>query len=114
MQSLQRRVWNIPQWGPWPASSPPGSTGALSTHWAAGGSAIPIMGVESRADRHSDPGLLDSHPPSSYTVPPMFAEMKLSDFLEKIAAQTPTPGGGSVSAAVRSMGAAPGVTTARY
>jgi hypothetical protein len=35
----------------------------------------------------------------------MFAEMKLSDFLEKIAAKTPTPGGGSVSAAVGAMGA---------
>ena len=34
----------------------------------------------------------------------MFAEMKLSDFLEKIAAKTPTPGGGSVSAAVGAMG----------
>ena len=44
----------------------------------------------------------------------MFAEMKLSDFLEKIAAKTPTPGGGSVSAAVGSMGAALGVMTARY
>ena len=44
----------------------------------------------------------------------MFAEMKLSDFLEKIAAKTPTPGGGSVSAAVGAMGAALGVMTARY
>jgi formiminotetrahydrofolate cyclodeaminase len=44
----------------------------------------------------------------------MFPEMKLSDFLEKIAAKTPTPGGGSVSAAVGSMGAALGVMTARY
>jgi formiminotetrahydrofolate cyclodeaminase len=44
----------------------------------------------------------------------MFSEMKLSDFLEKIAAKTPTPGGGSVSAAVGSMGAALGVMTARY
>lgn len=40
--------------------------------------------------------------------------MKLSDFLEKIAAKTPTPGGGSVSAAVGAMGAALGVMTARY
>jgi formiminotetrahydrofolate cyclodeaminase len=44
----------------------------------------------------------------------MFAEMKLADFLEKIAAKTPTPGGGSVSAAVGAMGAALGVMTARY
>ena len=44
----------------------------------------------------------------------MFPEMKLSDFVEKIAAKTPTPGGGSVSAAVGSMGAALGVMTARY
>ena len=44
----------------------------------------------------------------------MFSEMKLSDFLEKIAAKTPTPGGGSVSAAVGAMGAALGVMTARY
>ena len=44
----------------------------------------------------------------------MFADMKLSDFLEKIAAKTPTPGGGSVSAAVGAMGAALGVMTARY
>jgi len=44
----------------------------------------------------------------------MFAEMKLSDFLEKIAAKTPTPGGGSVSATVGALGAALGVMTARY
>ncbi|HVR83237.1 MAG TPA: cyclodeaminase/cyclohydrolase family protein [Planctomycetota bacterium] len=44
----------------------------------------------------------------------MFAEMKLSDFLEKIAAKTPTPGGGSVSASVGALGAALGVMTARY
>src|SRR5262245_7758732 len=44
----------------------------------------------------------------------MFADMKLSDFLEKIAAKTPTPGGASVSAAVGAMGAALGVMTARY
>lgn len=44
----------------------------------------------------------------------MFPEMKLSDFLEKIAAKTPTPGGGSVSATVGAMGAALGVMTARY
>jgi formiminotetrahydrofolate cyclodeaminase len=44
----------------------------------------------------------------------MFSEMGLSDFLEKIAAKTPTPGGGSVSAAVGAMGAALGVMTARF
>ncbi len=44
----------------------------------------------------------------------MFAEMKLSDLLEKIAAKTPTPGGGSVSATVGALGAALGVMTARY
>ena len=40
--------------------------------------------------------------------------MRLTDFLEKIASKTPTPGGGSVSAAVGAMGAALGVMTARY
>ncbi|HZE99627.1 MAG TPA: cyclodeaminase/cyclohydrolase family protein [Planctomycetota bacterium] len=44
----------------------------------------------------------------------MFAEMELKDFLEKIAAKTPTPGGGSVSATVGALGAALGVMTARY
>src|SRR5690242_4135027 len=53
-------------------------------------------------------------PLDSLYCPPMFPEMKLSDFLEKIAAKTPTPGGGSVSAAVGAMGAALGVMTARY
>jgi formiminotetrahydrofolate cyclodeaminase len=44
----------------------------------------------------------------------MFSEMKLSDFLQKVASKTPTPGGGSVSAVVGSLGAALGVMTARY
>jgi formiminotetrahydrofolate cyclodeaminase len=44
----------------------------------------------------------------------MFAEMELSDFLEKIASKTPTPGGGSVAATVGALGAALGVMTARY
>jgi formiminotetrahydrofolate cyclodeaminase len=44
----------------------------------------------------------------------MFAEMRLSDFLQKVASKTPTPGGGSVSAVVGSLGAALGVMTARY
>lgn len=44
----------------------------------------------------------------------MFAEMRLADFLEKVAAKTPTPGGGSVSAVVGALGAALGVMTSRY
>jgi formiminotetrahydrofolate cyclodeaminase len=44
----------------------------------------------------------------------MLIGMKLSDFVEAVAAKTPTPGGGSVSAAVGAMGAALGVMTARY
>jgi formiminotetrahydrofolate cyclodeaminase len=44
----------------------------------------------------------------------VFAESKLSDFLEAVAAKTPTPGGGSVSAAVGALGAALGVMAARF
>jgi formiminotetrahydrofolate cyclodeaminase len=44
----------------------------------------------------------------------MFAEMRLVDFLEKVAAKTPTPGGGAVSAVVGALGAALGVMAARY
>ncbi len=44
----------------------------------------------------------------------MFAEMRLADFLEKGAAKTPTPGGGSVSAVVGALGAALGVMASRY
>ncbi len=44
----------------------------------------------------------------------MFAEMRLADFLEKVAAKTPTPGGGSVSAVVGALGAALGVMASRY
>lgn len=46
--------------------------------------------------------------------PPVFAESRISDFLEAVAAKTPTPGGGSVSALVGSLGAALGVMTARF
>ena len=44
----------------------------------------------------------------------MFADDKIKDFLESVAAKRPTPGGGSVSAIVGSLGAALGVMTARY
>lgn len=44
----------------------------------------------------------------------MFAESRISDFLEAVAAKTPTPGGGSVSALVGALGAALGVMTARF
>jgi formiminotetrahydrofolate cyclodeaminase len=44
----------------------------------------------------------------------MFADDKIKDFLESVAAKRPTPGGGSVSAVVGSLGAALGVMTARY
>ena len=44
----------------------------------------------------------------------MFAESKLRDFIEAVAAKTPTPGGGSVSAAVASLGAALGIKAARF
>lgn len=44
----------------------------------------------------------------------MFADDKIKDFLEAVAAKRPTPGGGSVSAVVGAMGAALGVMTARY
>jgi formiminotetrahydrofolate cyclodeaminase len=44
----------------------------------------------------------------------MHADSRLSDFVEAVAAKTPTPGGGSVSAAVGAMGAALGVMTARF
>lgn len=44
----------------------------------------------------------------------MFADDKIKDFLEAVAAKRPTPGGGSVSALVGSLGSALGVMTARY
>lgn len=44
----------------------------------------------------------------------MFIDQKLSDFLEAVAAKTPTPGGGSVAATVGALGAALGVMVARY
>jgi formiminotetrahydrofolate cyclodeaminase len=44
----------------------------------------------------------------------MFAEDRIKDFLESVAAKRPTPGGGSVSAVVGALGAALGVMTARY
>jgi formiminotetrahydrofolate cyclodeaminase len=44
----------------------------------------------------------------------MLAQTRLSDFVEAVAAKTPTPGGGSVAAAVGAMGAALGVMSARF
>jgi formiminotetrahydrofolate cyclodeaminase len=44
----------------------------------------------------------------------MLAQTKLADFAEAVAAKTPTPGGGSVSAAVAALGAALGIMTSRY
>jgi formiminotetrahydrofolate cyclodeaminase len=44
----------------------------------------------------------------------VFADSRISDFLEAVAAKTPTPGGGSVSAVVGALGAALGVMTARF
>jgi formiminotetrahydrofolate cyclodeaminase len=44
----------------------------------------------------------------------MFADDRIKDFLEAVAAKRPTPGGGSVSAIVGSLGAALGVMTARF
>jgi len=69
---------------------------------------------------------LELHPPGAHPKSairnPQFdilgslvlAESKLSDFLEAVAAKTPTPGGGSVSAAVGALGAALGVMAARF
>jgi glutamate formiminotransferase/formiminotetrahydrofolate cyclodeaminase len=44
----------------------------------------------------------------------MLTGLRLSDFVEAVAAKTPTPGSGSVSAAVGAMGAALGVMVARF
>ncbi len=44
----------------------------------------------------------------------MFSRDRISDFVEAVAAKTPTPGGGSVSAAVGALGAALGVMAARF
>jgi formiminotetrahydrofolate cyclodeaminase len=44
----------------------------------------------------------------------MLSKDRLSDFVEAVAAKTPTPGGGSVSAAVGALGAALGVMAARF
>lgn len=44
----------------------------------------------------------------------MLIDSRLSDFVEAVAAKTPTPGGGSVSASVGALGAALGVMTARF
>ena len=44
----------------------------------------------------------------------MLADLKLSDYLEAVAAKKPTPGGGSVSAATGALGAALGVMVARF
>lgn len=44
----------------------------------------------------------------------MLIDNRLSDFVEAVAAKTPTPGGGSVAAAVGALGAALGIMSARY
>jgi formiminotetrahydrofolate cyclodeaminase len=44
----------------------------------------------------------------------MLVDTRLGDFVEAVAAKTPTPGGGSVSAAVGALGTALGIMTARY
>jgi formiminotetrahydrofolate cyclodeaminase len=44
----------------------------------------------------------------------MLRDMKLTDFVEAVAAKTPTPGGGSVSAAAATLGTALGIMAARY
>jgi formiminotetrahydrofolate cyclodeaminase len=44
----------------------------------------------------------------------MLIHTKFSDFVEAVASKTPTPGGGSVSAAVGTLGAALGIMAARY
>ncbi len=44
----------------------------------------------------------------------MLREMRLADLAEAVAAKTPTPGGGSVAAAVAALGAALGVMAARF
>ena len=45
---------------------------------------------------------------------PMGAEQTIEDFAKAVSGKTPTPGGGSVSAAVGAIGAALGAMTARY
>jgi formiminotetrahydrofolate cyclodeaminase len=42
------------------------------------------------------------------------SQMRFEDFVEAVAAKTPTPGGGSVSAAVSAYGAALGIMAARF
>lgn len=44
----------------------------------------------------------------------MLADLKLSDYLQAVAAKKPTPGGGSVSAAAAAVAAALGVMVARF
>ena len=44
----------------------------------------------------------------------MLIDTRFSDLVEAVAAKTPTPGGGSVSAAVGALGAALGIMTARF
>ena len=41
-------------------------------------------------------------------------DLPLKDFIQAVAAKTPTPGGGSVAAATAALGAALGVMVARY
>ena len=44
----------------------------------------------------------------------MLRDMKLTDFIESVAAKTSTPGGGSVAAAASAMGTALGIMAARF
>jgi formiminotetrahydrofolate cyclodeaminase len=44
----------------------------------------------------------------------MLVDTRFNDLVEAVAAKTPTPGGGSVSAAVGALGVALGIMTARY
>jgi formiminotetrahydrofolate cyclodeaminase len=51
---------------------------------------------------------------AAYTDRLMLIDNRVADFVEAVAAKTPTPGGGSVSALVGTLGAALGVMAARY
>ncbi len=44
----------------------------------------------------------------------MLIDMRIADFVEAVAAKTPTPGGGAVAALSASLGAALGIMAARY
>lgn len=44
----------------------------------------------------------------------MLVDMRLSDFIEAVAAKTPTPGGGAVAATASALGTALGIMAARF